>query len=73
MNAENPAGNAPQVADMVRAICTAHPDTQAIYLYGSWDTEHQRQDSDLAKHHGTGTTHQVERIRQRDCFYNGED
>ena len=47
MNAENPAGNAPQVADMVRAICTAHPDTQAIYLYGSWGTEHQRQDSDL--------------------------
>lgn len=28
-------------------ILAAHPDTQAIYLYGSWGTEYQRQDSDL--------------------------
>ena len=28
-------------------ILAAHPDTQAIYLYGTWGTEYQRPDSDL--------------------------
>ena len=28
-------------------ILAAHPNTQAIYLYGTWGTECQRQDSDL--------------------------
>ena len=28
-------------------ILAAYPDTQAIYLYGSWGTECQRPDSDL--------------------------
>ncbi len=28
-------------------ILAAHPDTQAIYLYGSWGTEYQRADCDL--------------------------
>lgn len=32
---------------LVKTICTAHPNTQAIYLYGNWDTEYQRPDSDL--------------------------
>lgn len=28
-------------------ILAAYPDIQAIYLYGTWGTEYQRQDSDL--------------------------
>ena len=28
-------------------ILSAHPNTQAIYLYGSWGTEYQHRDSDL--------------------------
>ena len=28
-------------------ILAAHPDTQAIYLYGTWGTEYQRPASDL--------------------------
>ncbi len=28
-------------------ILAAHPDTQAIYLYGTWGTEYQRWNSDL--------------------------
>ena len=28
-------------------ILAAHPGTQAIYLYGTWGTEYQRQDSDV--------------------------
>lgn len=28
-------------------ILTAHPDTQAVYLYGTWGTEYQRRDSDV--------------------------
>ena len=28
-------------------ILAAHPDTQAIYLYGTWGTEYQRPDSDV--------------------------
>ncbi len=35
------------VAHIIHAICAAHPNTQAIYLYGTWETEDQRQDSDL--------------------------
>ena len=32
---------------IVHAICTAQPNTQAIYLYGTWGTEYQRPDSDM--------------------------
>ena len=28
-------------------ILAAHPDTQAIYFFGTWGTEYQRPDSDL--------------------------
>ncbi len=28
-------------------ILIAHPDTQAIYLYGTWGTAYQRRDSDV--------------------------
>ena len=28
-------------------ILPAHPDTQAIYLYGSWGAKYQHRDSDL--------------------------
>ena len=28
-------------------ILAAHPDTQAVYLYGTWGTEYQRPGSDL--------------------------
>ena len=28
-------------------ILAAHPDTQAIYIFGTWGTEYQRPDSDL--------------------------
>ena len=28
-------------------ILATHPRTQAVYLYGTWGTEHQRQDSDI--------------------------
>ena len=34
-------------SELTRPILTAHPNTQSIYLYGTWGTEHQRQDSDL--------------------------
>ena len=32
---------------IINPILAAHPNTQAIYLYGSWGTEYQRQNSDL--------------------------
>ncbi len=32
---------------IIQVLCTAYHDTQAIYLYGTWGTEYQRQDSDL--------------------------
>ena len=32
---------------LVRLILDTHPDTQAIYLYGSSGTEHERPESDL--------------------------
>ncbi len=35
------------VADLIKAVCISHPDTQAIYLYGTWGTEDQRRGSDL--------------------------
>ena len=34
-------------SELTRPILTAHPNTQSIYLYGTWGTEHQRRDSDL--------------------------
>ncbi len=34
-------------AGIIHAICAAHPNTQAIYLYGTWGTEYQRSDSDV--------------------------
>ena len=33
--------------NLIDVICTAHPNTQAIYLYGTWGTEYQRRDSDV--------------------------
>ena len=35
------------IAHIIHVICTAHPNTQAIYLYGTWGTEYQRRDSDV--------------------------
>ncbi len=35
------------VARSVDSILKAYPKTQAVYLYGTWGTEYQRQDSDL--------------------------
>lgn len=35
------------IASAIHTICTTHPNTQAIYLYGTWGTEYQRRDSDL--------------------------
>ncbi len=35
------------VADLIQAVCISHPNTQAIYLYGTWGTEDQRRGSDL--------------------------
>ncbi len=36
-----------QYQEITTPVISAHPTTQAIYLYGTWGTEHQRQDSDL--------------------------
>ncbi len=33
--------------EIINAVLTTHPNTQAIYLYGTWGTEYQRPDSDL--------------------------
>ncbi len=35
------------ITSAIQAICTTHSNTQAIYLYGTWGTEDQRQGSDL--------------------------
>jgi predicted nucleotidyltransferase len=35
------------LAELVQAILAAYPDTQAIYLFGSYATGDQRRDSDL--------------------------
>lgn len=35
------------IAKIIETIHTSYPHTQAIYLYGTWGTEHQRPDSDL--------------------------
>ncbi len=35
------------VSSFIQAICAAFPNTQAIYLFGTWGTEYQRRDSDL--------------------------
>ncbi len=32
---------------IITPILATHPNTQAIYLYGTWGTEYQRPDSDL--------------------------
>ncbi len=34
-------------SNLTAPILTSHPNTQAIYLYGTWGTEYQRPDSDL--------------------------
>ena len=34
-------------SNITAPILAAHPDTQAIYLYGTWGTEYQRPDSDV--------------------------
>ena len=31
---------------IIASIRSTHPNTQAIYLYGTWDSEYQRRDSD---------------------------
>ena len=33
--------------EIANTVLAAHPDTQAIYLYGTWGTEYQRRDSDI--------------------------
>ena len=33
--------------ELTKLILSAHPNTQAIYLYGTWGTEYQRPNSDL--------------------------
>ena len=32
---------------IIDAVLAVHPDTQAVYLYGTWGTEYQRRDSDI--------------------------
>ncbi len=32
---------------IVDTVLAVHPDTQAVYLYGTWGTEYQRRDSDI--------------------------
>ena len=34
-------------SSIIHTILAAHPNTQAIYLYGTWGTEYQRRDSDV--------------------------
>ncbi len=34
-------------SNLAQPILAAHPNTQAIFLYGTWGTEYQRRDSDL--------------------------
>ncbi len=36
-----------QYQKITTPVISTHPATQAIYLYGTWGTEHQRRDSDL--------------------------
>lgn len=45
MPAEN--NSAEIQAALVQTVRRAHPETQAIYLYGSWGTEYRRPESDL--------------------------
>ena len=47
MNTKNNPTTKGYIVDVIHTICTAHPTTQAIYLYGTWGTEHQRAGSDL--------------------------
>lgn len=49
MNTTIPQCSSPPTAvtGIVNIILAAHPATQAIYLYGTWGTEHQRRDSDV--------------------------
>ena len=32
---------------IIDAVLAVHPETQAVYLYGTWGTEYQRRDSDI--------------------------
>lgn len=47
MNDDTAAAVTRTIARVVGAICAAHPNTQAIYLYGTWGTAHRRPDSDI--------------------------
>ena len=49
MNITNPQHSSLQISTtgIVNVLLTAHPNTQAIYLYGTWGTEYQRRDSDV--------------------------
>lgn len=47
MDADLNPTTADHIADIINLIQTTHPNTQAIYLYGTWGTEYQRRDSDL--------------------------
>ena len=47
MNTKNNPTSKDYIAGVIHAIVTAHPNTQAIYLYGTWGTEYQRASSDL--------------------------
>ena len=44
MQVSNNSADITGVTEVVRA---AHPRAQAVYLYGTWATEHQRADSDI--------------------------
>ncbi len=47
MNTGTASAIASHIAGIVYQMRVAYPATQAIYLNGTWDNEHQRQDSDL--------------------------
>jgi len=47
MDADLNPTTADHIADIINLIQTTYPNTQAIYLYGTWGTEYQRRDSDL--------------------------
>lgn len=36
-----------QQSQLIQLILNTWPDTQAIYLFGSWDTEYERPQSDV--------------------------
>jgi len=47
MNIRTDPTTGDEVVRAIHAIQAVHPNTQAIYLYGTWGTEYQRPNSDL--------------------------